>query len=183
MVKTQLESGDIFAIKSKGIIGWLACKVFNPETDRFHFGIVWLKVKDDWIILESINKGIAVGRLSFYKGQDIKFYRVNCSYGLRRKAGATLTKYGRSKYDYRLIVKIAVGCLLAFFKILFTEFKFRKLKAEDLLSWRSDNSLICTEAAELPYRKLPLTNPNAPPLPSAFKQAKIEGRISEIKGE
>jgi len=60
----MLQPGDIFAVKGKGIIGKLSSKLMAPPTDRFHFGLVWEKADKDHIILESIAKGIAVGRLS-----------------------------------------------------------------------------------------------------------------------
>ncbi len=176
----ELKSGDIFATKGTGLIGWLHKKLFAPSTSRFHFGLLWHKVNNDWIILESINKGIAVGRLSFYMGKNIRFYRANCPYGTRRKTGIALTKYGRSRYDYWLIVKIVVGCGVALVRNLLKG-KIRKLKAEDL-PYASDSSLICTEAVDIAYLAVgyPITNPSNVPLPSAFEQARLDGRIREL---
>lgn len=179
----KLQSGDIFATRNDNVVGWLARMVFSPYTDRFHFGIVWQKAGNDWVVLESIGKGIAVGRLSFYRGKDMKFYRVNCPYGLRRMAGGALTRFGRSRYDYWLIFKILGGATIAFFRILFKECKVRKLKAEDLCpvySW--DSKLICTEAAWAAYslQGVDIIPYGTPPLPSSFRQAELEDRIYEI---
>jgi len=177
----EFESGDIFATRGTGIIGWLSRNLFSPRTDRFHFGLLWHKVNNDWIILESIGRGISVGRLSFYKGKDIKYYRANCPYGMRRKICSALTKLGRSNYDYGLIVKIVLGSIWAFLKILFTEHKFRKLSVEDL-PYALNNAFICTELADVGHLAVgyPITNPENVPLPCAFEQARLEGRIREL---
>ncbi|GAI89681.1 unnamed protein product, partial [marine sediment metagenome] len=29
-----METGDIFATKGRGVVGWLSKKLFEPETDR-----------------------------------------------------------------------------------------------------------------------------------------------------
>lgn len=179
----KLQLGDIFATRNDNILGRLSRRLFSPYTDRFHFGIVWQKAGGDWIILESIGKGIAVGRLSFYKNQDVKFYRVDCPYGLRRKTGVALTRYGRRKYDYWLIVKVVLGSIVAFSRILLRELRVRRLRAEDLPSifdW--NNELVCTEAVWLAYNVcgVNIIPDGVLPLPSSFRQAELEGRIDRI---
>lgn len=174
----ELQPGDIFATKGKGVLGWLNSKLTAPETDRFHYGLVWLKRGDDYIILESIGKGIAVGRLSFYEGDDIKFYRANCPKNLRAAAPVELTEWGRSRYDYLLVAKLVVQGL---WLLLWHR---RRIRAEEL-TWSQDNVLICTEAVDVAYDAvgvniIPL---GTCPIPSAFKQAELDGRIIEIKEE
>lgn len=53
----ELEPGDIFSTKGEGVIAWLSRNLMAPPTDRFHYGLVWEKVDDDYLILESISKG------------------------------------------------------------------------------------------------------------------------------
>lgn len=178
----ELQAGDIFATKGEGIPGWLNSNLMAPETDRFHFGLVWQKAGDDYLILESINKGIAVGRLSFYDGADIKFYRVNCPKNLRAAAPVELTKWGRGLYDYFLIPKLVVQGIGLFIKQLFTEGRFRRIRPEEL-AWAQNNSFLCTEAVDIAYDSvganiIPI---DTCPTPSAFRQAELTGKIREIK--
>lgn len=178
----NLQPGDGFATKGRGIIGWASRELFIPKTDRLHYGILWRKLKDgDWLILESIMKGLAIGKLSWYAGRDTKFYRVNCPAGLRYAAPETLIDWGRSLYDYFLIPKIFFGALFAWVKILFTEGRLRKLKAEDL-PYGKNSALLCTEGFEIAYLGVgvAIVNPEILPLPSAFKKAERLGRIREL---
>ncbi|GAI92573.1 unnamed protein product, partial [marine sediment metagenome] len=80
------------------MLGWLSRRLMEPETDRYHYGIILQKWQEDYLILESISKGLSIGRLSFYEGADIKFYRVDCPQGLRKAAPFELTRWGRSRY-------------------------------------------------------------------------------------
>jgi len=177
----MLEPGDIFAVKGKGIIGWLASRLMTPETDRFHFGLIWQKVEDDYIILESIAKGIAVGRLSMYEGKDVKYYRVDCPPELAAQAPVELTKWGRSHYDYLLIVKLVIQGLWLVFKHLVTEGKIRRIRAEEL-SWSQNDSPVCTEGVDIGFdavgvNVIPI---EVCPAPSAFMQAELDGRMAEL---
>lgn len=180
-----LQSGDIFATRGQGVIGWLNRNLMAPETDRFHFGLVGLKVNDDYLILESIGgKGIAVGRLSFYEGKDIKFYRVDCPSELRLAAPIELTRWGRSKYDYLLIPKLAIQGFWLVLKHLITEGKFRRIRAEELrpiYTW--DSRLLCTEAVWCGYNAVGVNiiPYGVPPMPSSFREAELQGRITEVK--
>lgn len=179
----ELQPGDIFATKGEGIIGWLSRRLMAPETDRSHYGLVWLKRDNDHLILESISKGIAVGRLSFYEGEDIKFYRVNCPKNLRAAAPVELTKWGRSRYDYLLVAKLVVQGLWLVLKHLITEGKIRKIRAEELspiYTW--DSRLICTEAAWCGYNAVGVNiiPYGVPPMPSSFREAELQGRIYKI---
>lgn len=177
----MLEPGDIFAVKGKGILGWLASKLMAPATDRFHFGLIWQKVDGDYIILESIAKGIAVGRLSMYEGKDVEFYRVACPEDLRAQAPIELTKWGRAKYDYLLVVKLVIQGLWLVLKHLIIEGKFRRIRAEEL-SWTQNDSLVCTEGADIGFdavgvNVIPI---EVCPTPSEFKQAELDERIHKI---
>ncbi len=107
----NLQIGDIFATKGGGITGWASRNLFTPYTDRFHHGILWKHLGGgDFIILESISKGIAVGRLSWYRGKNIEFYRVNVDEDLRFAApdkGGDPKRFNRIQkaYDYLRKVK------------------------------------------------------------------------------
>jgi len=178
----NLQIGDIFATKGGGITGWASRNLFTPYTDRFHHGILWKHLGGvDFIILESISKGIAVGRLSWYRGKNIEFYRVNVDEDLRFAAPDGLIEWGRARYDYWLIAKIFLGAVVACVRILWKEHRLRKLRAEDLPYGRND-ALICTEAVQVALLSVGVAviDPGIVPLPSAFRQAELEGRIRRV---
>ncbi len=178
----QLEPGDIFAAKGAGILGWAVRNLIAPSTDRFHFGILWKQLPDgDFIILEAIMKGIAVGKLSWYDNRDVEFYRVNCPEDLRHAAPDGLIDWGRSRYDYLLIIKILFGGLLTLFKTLFKEKKIRRLKAEDFPYGR-DSALICTEAVDVAYDSVGanVIPEGVIPIPNTFRQAEADGRMKLV---
>ncbi len=177
----KLEPGDIFATRGKGITGWAIRKLLAPSTDRFHFGIIWKQKGNDYIILESVSKGIAVGLLSWYDPKDIELYRVDCFKYLRTAAPDHLIIWGRSRYDHLLILKIALGGLLAFMKVLIKERKLRRLKAEDF-SYGQNSELICTEAVDIAYDSVGvnLIPGGVIPLPNAFRQAELDGKMKRI---
>lgn len=177
----KLESGDIGQVKGERLLSKLASKLTEPYTDRFHFFLIWKKIGDDYLILESIGKGIAVGRLSFYEGQDVKIYRVNCPATLRHQAPNELTKYGRSKYDYFLIVKIITQGLWTIFRNFCEGEGIHPIRAEDL-TWVWDDAFVCTEAVAQAYNMVGVNiiPYGVCPMPSAFKQAELEGVIFEL---
>ena len=183
----KLFPGDIFGVKGGGIAGWLCRHLITPSTDRFHFGLVgdYLPWDDDYVILESIGKGIAVGRLSFYNPEDIEIYRVNLSRDprlrivnmlLRRQVAAELTKVGRARYDWILIAQLVVGAL-------------RLLATGNLPPWKPEqfpyginNKYVCTEAGNYGWRAKghPIIKAGVVPLPAGYKQALIERRMRKI---
>lgn len=178
----KLEPGDIGATKGAGILGWAVRNLISPSTDRFHFLILWKQLPDDdFIILESISKGIAIGKLSWYADRDVEFYRVTCPAHLRHAAPIGLVDWGRSWYDYLLIPKILFGGLLAFFKILIKERRIRRLRAEDFPYGR-DSALICTEGVDIAYDSVGvnLIPIGVIPIPNAFKQAQIDNKMKLV---
>jgi len=183
MREFKLQIGDIFATKGVGMTGWASRNLFAPKTDRFHHGILWKHLgQGDFIILESISKGLAVGKLSWYEGKNIEYYRVNCDEDLRFAAPGSLVEWGRAKYDYWLIVKLLFGAIAAWARILWKERRLRKLKAEDLPFYNWNDALICTEAVVVGFAScgVNIVPPDVVPLPSAIKQAELDGRLTKI---
>lgn len=179
----ELEPGDIGAVKGNGPLGFAAENLFTPKTDRYHHFLVWWKTKDgDWVILESINKGLAVGRLSMYNGKDVKFYRaVNLDADTRERACEELTEYGRSRYDWMLYLRLAAFVIGTELKLFKAERRFRKLDASEM-AYSEDGWLICTEAIVTAYRLVgwSLVPEGVIPLPCAIEQARIDGLIKEV---
>lgn len=179
----DLQCGDIFASKGTGIPGWAVRALLSPYTNRFHFGFLWLKRPDgDFITLESKHpKGLQPGRLSWYNLNELEFYRVNCPLHLRKQAPFGAIDFSPAMYDHLLILKFLLGGLLAFFKIIVKEHRIRRLLAEDF-PYVENSSPICTEVVDIGcdsvgVNVIPI---GVAPLPNAFKQAEIEGRMTRI---
>jgi hypothetical protein len=183
----QLEIGDVGGSRidtlQNRIVRWIENHMITPEQDRDHFFILWQKIKDDWLILESIgSKGLTVGKLSWYDNQNVIFYRVDCDKDLRTLAPNNLINYARSQYDYFLIAKLITGAVRAFFKVLINEHKIRRFTARDF-PYDTDRRLICTEAVEIAYLSVgvAIVDPEVLPIPQTFKEAELEGRIFKIE--
>ena len=183
----ELRPGDIFAVKGEGFLAWLNRKLIQPETDRYHFGLIgdYVPWEDDYVILESIGKGIAVGRISFYKNKDVKIYRINEPddlvdyYG--KHATTEVSRLGRGKYDYFLYVKITLGVLKVWLRQL--SFWQRPTTIEFWeIPYATNSSFVCTEAAAEGYKRAGymLLLPNECPVPSAFQEQFELGRIVEV---
>ncbi len=183
----RLFPADIGATRGKGPLLWFSQHLLEPKTDRIHFFIIgdYLPWDDDYVILESIGKGIAVGRLSFYKPEDVEIYRVNLGHGplvpklaheLRRRVAAELTRVGRARYDYILYIQLILGALS-----LLLRGKLPPWKPEQVPYGRN-KAYICTEAARYGWRAVghPIFPEGVAPTPSAFKQALIEKKMRMV---
>jgi len=187
----NLEPGDIFTTRDKGIVGFINSTLMAPPTDEIHYGFILMGAKnddgvvDDYVTLESIaRKGIIPGRLSFYEDRELKFYRIDCPKELRERAPVELTRWGRSHYDYLLIPKIGTQGLWLISKHLITTGRFKPIRAEEL-TWSANNSLVCTEGVDVGCDAVGVNviPPGVCPMPSAFRQAEIDGRIKAIGEE
>jgi len=183
----RLFPADIGAVKGKGPLLWLSSNLLKPKTDRIHFFLIgdYIPWDDDYVILESIAKGIAIGRLSFYKPEDIEIYRVNLASDpkmedlnrqLRRRVAAELTRVGRARYDYILYLQLIAGAITLFFK--------GKLPPYDPadLPYGRNKDYICTEAANFGWRAVgrPIIELGVVPTPSGYKKALLEKKIRRV---
>jgi len=178
----ELEPADIIRVKGNGLFSLLARSVFVPHTDRHHHALVWKKSGNDYIILESVGKGLAVGRLSMYDKQDVTFYRaVSLDLATRERACEELTRYGRAPYDYALYARLVRNIIRAELSILRSGHWLRKLHAYEL-PYREDGWLVCTEAVALAFRLVnwSLVPDGVMALPSAIEQASLDGLIREV---
>jgi hypothetical protein len=156
--------------------------MITPEIDRDHFFILWQKLDNDWLILESIgSKGLSVGKLSWYKNDNVEFYRVACDKDLRELAPNNLIDYARSKYDYLLIAKLIFGSISALLKIIWKEHKIRRFTARDF-PYDVNRRLICTEAIETAYLSVgvAIVDPRILPIPQTFKEAEQQGILRKV---
>lgn len=176
----MLLPGTIFEVKGSGIwpLSWVYALV-EPPGRGSHYGMILLWYKGDYIILESIGKGIAIGRLSFYAARDLRFYwPAGATPGDGKRAAWNLTAYGRLPFDYFLIAKLVIQGVF-----LLLKHPWRKIKVKEL-SWVANSAFICTEAAYQPWAEIgfDFTEGNAP-IPSAFRKAVLEGRLTEITSD
>ena len=197
----QLQRGDIFATTNPSLIGRLHHKLFRPRTTRFHYGILGEKVihekELDWVIFESITKGTAVGRLSWYLNDDVEVYRIVvrdsdlAGYGLDAKSRDTIgfnfgvlasleaTNMGRRWYDYRLLAVILWKSLLAMALHLWREGQvyvdYRDLRPIGGLD------LACTELVNECFKPyFPVIDERFLATPANFKQSVLDGRLRTV---
>lgn len=183
----RLRPADIGGVRGKGPLRWMSEHLLKPKTDRVHFFLLgdYIPWDDDYVILESIGKGIAVGRLSFYNPEDVEIYRVPLSHNpgfysvndqLRARVAAEMTKVGRARYDYILYVQLALGAI----QLLLTGHLPPYLP--DQFPYGRNKSYICTEAANFGWREVghPIIKPGEVPTPAGYKQALLERRIHKI---
>jgi len=178
------QAGDIVGVKSTGITGKLNTAIFTPHTRLFHFAIIYTHIarEDDYIILHSTDKGIGVGRLSWYK--DYRVFRLTKNIDIQlwgRIACANLTKLGKAKYDYLIFVKLLFGCLRAWLAQLLKDGRFRAIKPKEL-HYARDRRFTCTEAVNEAWRSIgfPIIPKGVVPLPAGIIQALIDKKLKEV---
>lgn len=181
----ELQRGDIFAIKGEGYLSRLQTNLILPQTDRFHYGLLgeYIKEENDFVILESIQKGTAVGRLSWYIKSDIKFYEVNDpdSKRLGKEASIQATKWGRAKYDYRVYIWIFWNAMKLFARQLWEEHRLRKVHITEFPPLPKDKRLLCTELGRESYRGIyPILPLPLAEFPAAYELARLTGSINLV---
>ena len=171
--------GDICATRATGFTGWLMRKLFRPWTDRWHFFLIisdYIAWDEDYVILESTGcKGVTVGRLSWYRAQNIEVYRLNHPdwQDIGRQAAIAMTRYGRRGYDYLLPLKLLLSAVRLVLKGRFPPWEAPQLE------YVRNARLICTEAVCEAYRMTgyPLVPESVCPLPSELERALRNGKL------
>ena len=180
----QLYPGDIFGVRGSGLLRWLCEYLLEPRTDRVHFGVIgdYLPWDNDYVILESIGKGIAVGRLSFYAPEDIEVYRVDLSSYpddemlMRKQAAAELSRVGRARYDYILYVQLALGAVALLARGWLPPWK------SEQFPYGRNKKYVCTEAAVEAWRGVgvSLVSPKVVPTPASIKESLLNGKMKMV---
>jgi hypothetical protein len=181
----KIPPGACIATKKKGISGWFLEHFFTPSTDRVHHFIIrdYIPDFDDYEFIESIHigvfgKGITHGYLfKEYEGKDVEIYVVNgIASELARKAPLELIRYGKSPYDFFLIVNVLLQIPWVLLRTLIKERRFRKFRANDF-RYKSDSAFLCTEVYWHAYNLVGVNviPPGVLPFPSAYKEALDNG--------
>lgn len=184
-VGRDYQHGDIGAVDSNSLLAKAQRAIFLPKARAIHHFLIadYIPEEDDYVILESIAKGIAVGRLSMYQPETYRVYRpvLPDSRILGIRACRELTRYGRARYDYGIYFKMAIDLLFCFARQLVLERKMHKIRAKDLLYGR-DSRFICTEAVNEAWRAVgyPIIPKGVIPIPPAFIEAHVLGKIEEV---
>lgn len=173
-----LYPGDIAGVHGTGLLPRLAYELFEPHTFLYHWFIIdeYIPDEDDYIIYESIPKGIAVGRLSFYKPDELVIYRKNTRPGMGKLAVLELTKLGRAGYDYWLYVKMAADVIRLLFSGHLPPWQPGDLR------YAANSWFVCTEAANYGWEKIcePIITPGELPMGAGFIKAVNQGVLSRV---
>lgn len=160
----------------------LTCCVFRPATRLFHFLLVgdYIEDENDYVILESIGSGVRIGRLSWYKSKEYVVFRVNHpdSAVLGRKALLYASKFGRFKYDYRLLLRIFLSVLHCWIGQLIKEHRIRRIHPREM-KFASNSRFLCTELVKDTWRlvKVAVLPRGYAALPASYIQAFYELKL------
>jgi hypothetical protein len=165
--------GSIIHFFGQNPLSFLASKVFTPKTNLFHAAIIghYIKDEEDYEIIESLGRGITLGRLSFYNNTKYLVYwpsKVNTAIG--DDLWILSSKFGRTKYDFLFYLEVAISVLKISIRNLI---KFHKLKAisPQELKTGTNKDFICTRFTREfwnQYQKNILFPEEWSPIPSAY---------------
>ena len=183
----KIPPGACVATKKKGINGWLLETFFRPRTDRVHHVLVrgYVPEIDDYEFIESIHiglfgKGIRHGYLfAEYEGVDVEIYTVSSvDPATAKRAPLELMRFGKSPYDFFLIISVLIQAPWVIMRNLIKERRFRKLRAQDF-RYKPDTSFLCTEVYWHAYHLVgvDIVPTGVLPFPSAYKEALDKGVI------
>lgn len=175
-------SGDIIGVEGQGFVQGLSRNFIEPRTRLFHFLLIgrYIEAEDDYEILESIGKGVAIGRLSWYDGDRYEVLRVNERYcsPLGLKAVDAASKFGRMPYDYALFLKFFSDFVRHSWDHLKRGEWPPKMRPSDFRTIQNA-AFICTEFVVATWNLVGvrILNPGDAPVPAAFVQASRSGRL------
>lgn len=148
--RVRYQPGDIVGVRGgKGPLTWLSYHAIIPHTPLFHFLLIrdYAMFEDDYNILESIGKGTAVGRLSWYKNHEYVVFRVNHEDAdhMGKVAANLASKFGRHKYDLKLYLKIFAWALGYWLKEIATGHIPPRPVTPVQIPYERDGDFICIE--------------------------------------
>ena len=142
-------AGDGVGVYGSGPLDWLSENAVTPHTKLFHFFVIgdYIEEDDDYVILESIGKGTAVGRLSWYAGKQYTVFRMNDPdyVALGKLAAERASIFGRRHYDYALYLKLFTWAAGYWTKELATGHFPPRAVRTDQIPYKTDHDFICIE--------------------------------------
>ncbi len=182
--------GDGFGVEGdpKNPVCLLSERAIVPHTKLFHFGVIgdYIEREDDYVILESIGKGTAVGRLSWYAGRRYQVFRMNDPdfEALGREAAERASAFGRRHYDYALYLKLFTWALGYWSKELATLHVPPRPVRPDQIPYKTDQDFICIELYFAVWNLVGrrIRAHGHAPVPAEVIEALTRGRLVVIDG-
>jgi len=177
--------GDIVGVEGHGTFQSLSYAAIEPQTRLYHFLLIgpYIASEDDYMVLESIGKGVAIGRLSWYSAETYEVFRVNHRGAARLGAEAfeKASKFGRMNYDYLLFLKFFADAAGHSWSHLIREGRIPRMTPADF-HLVENASFICTEfvVATWDLVNVHVIDPGDAAIPAAFILASRSGRIIPI---
>jgi hypothetical protein len=177
--------GDIVGVETGGLLAQLNYLCIAPATKLYHFLVIgqYIEDEDDYVILESIGRGVTVGRLSWYGDKTYLVLRLEITdvEELGEKATLKSSKFGRRKYDFLLVAKFVVGALRCFARQLIREHRLHRIHYSKF-PYLMNANLICTELPIAIWRLVGqrFIPKGYAPFPSAFIAALKAGRLKVV---
>ena len=178
----ELQPGDIIGVKGSKYnpIYWISEHCTYPHSKYYHFLMIGELRGSNRTIYESIGKGVAIGFLDFYKGEDMIVYRIFAedSASIGKQVVNRIPQYGRASYDFLLPVKLIAGALKVWSCQLLHLHLPTALRPASL-AYAKNSRYICTELAVQPFADIghPIVPPGVVPIPASIKEAQLRGRI------
>lgn len=173
--------GDTVGVEG-GFLASLAYYIFEPQTHLFHFLTVRsrLEEEDDYEIIEMLNRGCEIGRLSWYAGRYYVVFRPAdpAAMPLGKKAAKYASKFGRRSYDYSLFLRLPADLLSCWFWQLVKEHRLRRIRPSEL-KLAANAAFVCTELPVNIWNEvcLRLLMANDAALPCGYVDAEQHSRL------
>ena len=181
-----LQPGDFFAISGNDWFGrfqrFMLTRYMDPPSDRNHFGLLWEEHEGDWIVWESIPKGVVCDYLSNYKDErTIQFFRPVCDEAISKEAPEKLVEYGRDLYDFLLIGKMIWDAFAGTLRMLWREHRLRRFRPDEF-TYKPNHAMICTEVVLQGYHEAgyDIAPPAWMPFPNVLEWARLQGRVRRL---
>ncbi len=179
------QPGDIVGVVGKGILPWVSYHAIVPQTNLFHFLLIGDRTgPEDYEILESIGKGVAVGRLSFYKNREYVVFRVNREDSERIGTAAFMAAsvFGRRKYDWKLYVRIFAWALGYWLKEIATLHIPPRLVYPTMIPYKTDQDFVCVELVFEAWKQVGvrIREHGHAPVPAEIIMARDRGDLEAI---